>query len=299
MHKPSHYSIMPTKLKYKLMVTFCLMSVIPLFVGVYIASLFFRSSEGFISINIITVCLVMLFTLALSILGLQISRRMTEPFGDVAETARHIAEGDLDSPIGDTLPNSSDELDQLSRSLKLITKNARELLDKVETLSTKDKLTGLYNASYIRERLDEEIQRAIHYQTPCSFAYFNISHLDEYQQRHGKDEAEKLLRAIADIFNKHISQLDRAARLNQGDFAVIFPARNKKSAIEISEKVRREVMELTAVRSAAKGEVPVYLCGGISEDPIDGVSADMLLIKAQDRMKAARGKNSSGIEAFI
>ena len=49
----------------------------------------------------------------------------------------------------------TDELEELSRSLRVISKNAKELLDKVEKLSPRDKLTGLYNVSYIRERLDD------------------------------------------------------------------------------------------------------------------------------------------------
>lgn len=287
--------VMPTKLKYKLFVSFCLMSILPLLVGIYVAAMLMKSQLDMMTI--LSVSMVLLFVLALSMLGFQVTKQMTHPIEDVAAAAKNIAEGKLEGSQQNF--TGSDELEELSRSLKMITKNARDLLDKVDSLSLKDKLTGLYNANYIRERLEEEIQRAIHYQNPCSFAYFSAINFESYQMQQGQAKTEDALKSIADIIHKHLAKLDRAARLTNGDFAVIYPGKNKKNAIEVTERMRQEIMMQPFAKKEAGRDASLVLCAGISEDPLDGVSAELLFIKAQDRMKSLKAKQQSSVEAFL
>jgi diguanylate cyclase (GGDEF)-like protein len=217
---------------------------------------------------------------------------MVHPIGDVSAAAQKIASGEFVEEVD--VKGGADELEELSRSLRLISKNAKELVEKVEKLSPRDKLTGLYNASYIRERLDEEIQRAIHYQRPCAFAYFSIARLDEFQARRGAEAAEALLIAAAETFNRHMQEFDRAARISRNEFVAIFPDKNKKKAIEVIEAMGAELTDLFR----KKGEADLAVSVGVSENPLDGVKADELYIKAQDRMRAARVGRKL-LEAFL
>lgn len=284
---------MPTKLKYKLLVSFCLMSLLPILAGVYVASTFIKFPLDAQNSNVTAGSLVILFSLFLSFLGFHISRQMIVPVSDAAEVAQHIAEGKLDDELP-AVADSADELQDLTRSLKLISKNAKELLDKVEKLSLKDKLTGLYNATYIRERLDEEIQRAIHYQRPCAFAYILIRNYDAYAVANGEKQAEEAMKTVADVFNNHMREFDRAARIGRGEFVIIFPDKNKKKCIEIIEEIGRDISSLPFAKEGGERMLP---CVGISENPIDGVHADGLYLKAQDRMKTAR-QDGKLLEAF-
>ena len=165
----------------------------------------------------------------------------------------------------------------------------------MERLSVKDKLTGLYNAVYIRERLDEEIQRAIHYQRPCSFALLVIKHFDDYASSHGEGAVEEALKMIADVVNGHMREFDRAARIGRGEFVIILPDKNKKKCIELIEKVERDVAALNLCVSPSDA---LTLCAGVSENPIDGVEANTLYIKAQDRMRLAYSQGKP-LEAFV
>jgi diguanylate cyclase (GGDEF)-like protein len=206
------------------------------------------------------------------------------PLVQVKEAAENIAAGRLeDEP---QVVGATDEIQDLTQSLKKISRNAKELLEKVEKLSLKDKLTGLYNATYIRERLDEEIQRAIYYQRPCSFAYIMIKNYDEITAKSGEEASEGTLKMMAGVLNGQMSEFDRAARIGRGEFAIIFPDKNKKKCIELMEKIRQESPKDLSV------------CIGISENPIDGVDADSLYVKAQDRMKVAH-RSGKPLEAFI
>ncbi len=288
--------VLPSRMRYKLLVAFCLMSLLPVMVGVYVASLFVEfpfTVRPVDATNLPSLSLIFLCTMILSYLGYKITQQMIHPILDVTAAAEKIAQGNLADVHVDL--KGADELEELSRSLKTISKNARDLLSKVEKLSLKDALTGLYNVSYMRERLNEEIQRAIHYQRPCSFAYLNLNHFEEYAERDGVEASEDLLKSVANVFNRHLGEFDRAARINKCEFAVIFPDKNKKKTIEIVEHMRKELEMVFLATNAAK---PLGLAIGVSENPIDGMTADELYVKAQSRMNAAKVKGANHLEAF-
>ncbi len=287
------FKVMPTKLRYKLLTAFCLMSLLPTLAGVYIASLFVKFPFEVTSENMITISFVILFSLALSYLGFLIAKQMVNPIVDVSQAAQNIADGKLDEPPVEF--KGADELEDLTRSLRTISSNARELLDKVDKLTLKDKLTGLYNASYIRERLNEEIQRAIHYQRPCSFVYFVIDDFDQFTLINGAAAAESVLKSMANILNAELSEFDRAARIQKGEFGIIFFDKNKKKAIEFTQGILRSISKSSFVKFGG-GEMTLSI--GLSENPLDGVTAHDLYTKAQDRSKASAQKGKNQIEAF-
>ncbi|MCG3176358.1 MAG: hypothetical protein MOGMAGMI_01307 [Candidatus Omnitrophica bacterium] len=280
---------MQSRLRYKLLLAFCLMSLLPILVGVYIASLFVKFPFEATSSNLTTIGLVTACSLTLSFLGLQVTKQLVTPIADATEAARRIASGQVDETP--EIKGGSEEIEELSKSLRLISLNAKELLEKVERLSMKDKLTGLHNATYIRERLNEEIQRAGHYQRPCSFAVFSIDRLEVLAAEKGEAAVEDLLKRIARELEKPLSEFDRAARLGRNEFALILPDKNKKKAIEIVEGVCRGI----AASDMFGSEMRVY--AGISENPLDGASAEQLFLKAQSRVRTARG-SAKPVEAF-
>lgn len=289
-------SLMPSKLRYKLLISFCLTSVLPLLVGIYIASLFvhwpFDENPG----NLFTITGVMSFSLLLSILGYRITRELVEPVVDMSQAAHAIAAGKLDEAPHE-VKGCSDEIEDLSRSLRTISMNARELLEKVESLSLKDKLTGLYNANYIRERLREEIQRAVLYQKPCSFAYFHVPEFESYVAKRGVAAGETFLKELAAVFPKHLAEWDRAAHIKNDEFAIIFPDCNKKKAIAHVEQIRGDLLAKINEIPGRNGTV-LTVSIGVSENPIDGVTADELFVKARERCRAVRTKGPNLIEAF-
>lgn len=284
---------MPTKLRYRLGVAFCLMSILPLLAGIYVASLFIKFPFVVNPANLVSISLVLLISVGLSFLGYRITRQLAIPIVQAAEAAHEIAAGKLDQT---TDLKGSDELEELSRSLHTISQNAKELLNRVEKLSLKDKLTGLYNAAYIRERLSEEIFRAVHYQQACSFVYFLVDDFDGYAARCGEAASLEALKSVAGIFNRYLAEFDRAARITKNEFVMILPDKNKKKAIELARHIQREVASFPFAKGQGRGYDRLTVSVGISENPIDGVSADDLYRKAYERVKAATRKGNNLME---
>ncbi|MBU2541027.1 MAG: diguanylate cyclase [Candidatus Omnitrophica bacterium] len=162
---------------------------------------------------------------------------------------------------------------------------------RVQKLEVKDALTGLYNERFVKARLDEEIKRAIIYQRPCAFLLFNVDNFKRYYTLFGGLASEAALKRIALVLEDSITDVDRVGRFGDNDFAVILPERNKKEANKIAEDIRKKLEFVFKEEPDANKRIT--LSGGVSENPIDGVSAQELVVKARQMLMEAkaRGKN--------
>lgn len=161
----------------------------------------------------------------------------------------------------------------------------------IEKLEIKDALTGLYNETFVRNRLQEEIRRAIAYQRPCAFIMFDIDNFKAFQQNYGSLKTEAVLKRVASLINDSISEIDRAGRLGDDEFAVILPEKNKRRAQETAEDIRKKIEFIFSESPQADQKLTVS--AGVSENPLDGMEAKDLIKSAKDLLDFAKkqGKN--------
>jgi diguanylate cyclase (GGDEF)-like protein len=169
------------------------------------------------------------------------------------------------------------------------------LMQRVEKLEIKDALTGLYNKTFIHNRLQEEINRAIIYRRPCAFILLNIDNFQQFHENFGLLQAEVTLKKIAFLIRDSFTEIDRVARVGDNEFAVVLPEKNKRQAQELAENIRKKI------DSAFDKERDVFrrltVSGGVSENPLDGVNAEELITQAKEALNSAKtqGKNRIGI----
>ena len=283
---------LPTKLRHKMMFSFCLILLLTLLIGAYVTSLFITLPLEIKQAHLTTVSVAVLFGLLILLLGVYMVCQMILPISKMTVVAKNIVDGKLDFKSDTHFPDTADEIQDLTYSLRAISVKVKELLQQIDKLSLKDKLTGLYNLTYIRQRLGEEIQRAIYYQRPCSFVCILIQNFENFARTQGESKAEEALKAIAQILSQKTHEIDRVARVGRGEFAIILPDKNKKKSMEIVEKINREIL---ALPWGTEGSW--IFSAGISENPMDGVDADELYAKAKNRMKAAQNEKKT-LEAF-
>lgn len=164
------------------------------------------------------------------------------------------------------------------------------LMHRVEKLEIKDALTGLYNEQFIHSRLEEEIKRAMTYHRPCAFILVNVDNFKTLYDKFGSRFAETALKKVATLIKDSVSEIDRVARFGDNEFAVLIPEKNKRNAIEIAENIRKKI-EFSF--SEEERDKRITVSGGVSENPLDGVSANELINKAKDLLSRAKdsGKN--------
>lgn len=168
------------------------------------------------------------------------------------------------------------------------------LNQKAELLSVTDDLTGVYNKAYILARLDEEIGRALAYQRPCSIILVDLDDFAEYSDSVGQDRAKDTLRKIAKLLGQiQTEPIDKIGRIDNSTFLVLLPESNKKRALEIAERVSNK---LDALRLPDVKANRVTASIGVSENPIDGATAEELLNKAKEYVERAKANGENKIK---
>ena len=186
-------------------------------------------------------------------------------------------------------------LDVFSKQIAIAIENDL-LMSKVEKLEIRDTLTGLYNLSYIKSRLQEEIKRAIAYQRPCAFILFDIDHFKKYYDYLGSLSSEAILKKIATLISSSVSEVDRVGRTADDEFAVILPEKNKRQANDTAENIRRKIE--FAFNEEDEPVKRLTVSAGISENPLDGVIAEELMTFACEALKVSKEQGRNRVVIF-
>lgn len=119
-------SLMPKGLRYKLLIAFSLMSIIPLLVCMYFVSIYiFPQLESLTDVST-----VLILSVVIAILGLISAKGFIDPVIGMALEARIIANGEYDKKIAVT---RDDEIGRLGESINMMTQRIRTNLDELKT----------------------------------------------------------------------------------------------------------------------------------------------------------------------
>jgi len=165
------------------------------------------------------------------------------------------------------------------------------LIRRVEKLEIKDTLTGLYNEAFIGSRLQEEIKRAVSYRRPCSFVLINIDNFKKLNQALTSLQIESILKRVSTLVKEQISDIDRAGRVGDNEFAIILPEKNKRQAQELAEIIRAKIEN--TFKQEDNPDKRLTVSGSVSENPLDGTTSEQLINKAKELLNIAKseGKN--------
>jgi len=160
----------------------------------------------------------------------------------------------------------------------------------VKGLEIVDTLTGLYTFTYLEERLDDEINRSVYYQRPCSLIILDVDDLKEYRVRHGASGVDKTLKQIGNLLKGAIPPIGKAAKSGQDEFGILLPEKNKREALDMAEDIRRKIEKMEGL---AGGGDRITVSVGVGENPIDGINAADIIARARQYAAKAReeGKN--------
>lgn len=117
-------------LRYKLMIAFCLMSIIPLLACVYVINAYLFPQLD----NPLTVSVIILASIIISLLGLYLAKSLIEPVIDMAIEAKLISGGDYDRKINAPF---EDEVGNLADSINFMTQKIRTNMDEIKSYGRK------------------------------------------------------------------------------------------------------------------------------------------------------------------
>lgn len=187
---------------------------------------------------------------------------------------------------------NQDEIGRLAREFNAMAEKLMQHRHKLEELSVRDGLTGLYNRRELERRLHEEVQRARRYQRPLSVMMLDIDHFKSVNDRHGHQAGDEVLITVADLIQLNVRPVDLVCRYGGEELTVILPETDETGTHMVAERIRGTVEE--SITTTPQGDmVHVTVSIGFATFPRHGDTAATLIHAADQALYLAKqeGRN--------
>jgi diguanylate cyclase (GGDEF)-like protein len=154
-----------------------------------------------------------------------------------------------------------------------------------------DRLTGLYNYGTFSDYLHNEVTKVDRYGGELSLLMLDLDHFKQFNDRHGHEAGNALLRRLGATIGGLVREADVAARYGGEEFAVLIRG-EESDGYELAERLRRAV-ERVDVELRGGERAAVTISAGVATYPA-GAADETELIKAADAAlyeSKRRGRN--------
>jgi len=139
-----------------------------------------------------------------------------------------------------------------------IIRRDRVLHEEVTRLSQEDHLTGLLNRRRITQLLDNEMRRALRYDSTFSIILMDIDDFKAINDRFGHQAGDRVLKKIADVIRKGVRATDLIGRWGGEEFLILSPETDVAGGISLAGKMRTlleetDLDEICGSRTASFG----------------------------------------------
>ncbi len=138
----------------------------------------------------------------------------------------------------------------------------REYAAKLEELSRRDPLTGLYNRRELMERLNLLAKIFSRNNSKLSLIMIDLDNFKAANDSFGHSFGDRILKEIAEEWVKLLRQGDILGRWGGDEFLVILPHADAEGAREVAKRLKEKVEEISRSYSP---ELKISLSAGITE----------------------------------
>jgi diguanylate cyclase (GGDEF)-like protein len=118
-----------------------------------------------------------------------------------------------------------------------------DLLARLEAIARTDDLTGLANRRAWEELLPTELARAARDGSPMCVAMLDLDHFKSYNDEHGHQTGDRLLKAAAGAWRGELRATDVLARYGGEEFVVVLPRCDLEDALVLLARLRKATPE--------------------------------------------------------
>ncbi len=165
-----------------------------------------------------------------------------------------------------------------------------ELVGRLNSEATTDKLTGLPNRRALEKRLEAELSRGTRHQFRTTVALIDVDHFKLVNDTQGHAAGDKYLIMIGQALQKHVRALDVVGRWGGDEFLVILTMTSAAEALTFVNRLQGGVQEIFS-RHPEYGTATLSF--GLAESPRHGRTPAALLAAADSALYAAKhgGRN--------
>ena len=127
-------------------------------------------------------------------------------------------------------------------------------------LAAIDELTGCAVRRVLRQRMEEEIARSVRNRSPLSLLMVDVDRFKSVNDTYGHVVGDHVLTGVGTVLRHNGRPFDLVSRIGGDEFALLLPDTDARGAVEVAERIRRELPSVV--------EVPVTLSIGVGS--LDG-----------------------------
>ena len=234
----------------------------------------------------VTLALITTVLVGIGLAGYLLGLTIVGPLRRLTHGATKVARGDLEV----NLPlHGRSEVSYLTQVFNQMVGHLRKFRDEniainqelrirneeLQTLSVTDSLTGLHNRTQLSELLSRELARCQRHLHPFSIIMIDIDHFKRFNDTHGHQAGDDMLRQVAEIIRRFLRASDVAARYGGEEFLILLTETEPERALGFAEKLRAGVEDL---RAHGKNAVTVSI--GVASFPDDGEHIESIIREA-------------------
>ncbi|MGL6212025.1 MAG: sensor domain-containing diguanylate cyclase [Paracoccaceae bacterium] len=178
-----------------------------------------------------------------------------------------------------------------AEQISLAIANVR-MRDQLQDQSIRDPLTGLYNRRHLTDSLRRALNARQRAGVPLSLVAIDVDHFKRFNDNHGHDAGDIVLRAVAAALSEECDRDELACRIGGEELMVLLPATDAKAAMIRAEAMRAAV-EAVTVRYGEKTLPRVTISLGVAVAPDNGTQPQELMLVADTALYKAKaaGRN--------
>jgi diguanylate cyclase (GGDEF)-like protein len=210
-----------------------------------------------------------------------------DQFADSETSPKEIIEKETNKYLDTVLSDFKEKISEVSQNSETLAR-----------LVVKDRMTGLYNQSYIKERLQEELYRAERYRYSLSVLMIDLDGFKVINDSHGHTVGDKALKDIAQIILESIRVSDIPGRYGGEEFLIILPETTSQHALIAAERIRDKVdAHKFEIKPGSNKTAHITISIGVCSYPDFGRTKDNLIAYADAALYQAKreGKNKSTV----
>jgi diguanylate cyclase (GGDEF)-like protein/PAS domain S-box-containing protein len=180
----------------------------------------------------------------------------------------------------------------------------QDITDKkrIEELSVRDELTGLYNRRFFNAVISKELSQVQRDKNVIVFAMMDLDFFKQYNDNYGHQQGDVVLKQVsAAISSKLTRGSDYCFRLGGEEFGLLFTKKDNERTFDFVDSIRRTVEEEAIEHKwSSVSSVVTVSIGMVVIGPLPGATVDQVYKGADEALYAAKneGRNCVVLRRF-
>ena len=169
--------------------------------------------------------------------------RITDQLGNIPGSSQQDTSTAVAAAISEIVGANEKLQKQLHEAENKIQSQAEEIRTKMSEART-DALTQLPNRRAFDDKLSECFDQYKKSNRPSSLILFDVDHFKRFNDTHGHQAGDEVLRSIGKTLKETVSSTDMPFRYGGEEFGLVMPGSNAKNARIAAERVRKVIEEM-------------------------------------------------------